>query len=174
MITLITGGSKCGKSAFAESLLDRHFTGGKYYIATMQPFGAEAQAAIQRHRTLRKGKGFATIEAYRNLQEVCLPGHCGVLLECIGNLCANEMFACEEIQNPTDTIICGIQTLSAYAEHLVIVTNEVGCDGIAYTAETQLYIRAMAEINRNISAIAENVIECVYGIPVILKGGIPC
>ena len=60
MTTLITGGSKCGKSSFAEKLLN-DFTGRKIYIATMQPFGADAFEAIERHRKMRAGKGFETL-----------------------------------------------------------------------------------------------------------------
>lgn len=172
MITLVTGGSKCGKSSLAERILDKSFVGGKYYIATMMPYGNDANEAIQRHRIMREGKGFSTIEKYTDINEIQLNQQCGVLLECIGNLCANEMFSGEKISYPTGKIIDGIKKLSA--EHLVIVTNEVGCDGFDYTAETQLYIKAMAEINSGIARFADNVIECVYGIPIVLKGEIPC
>ncbi|MGN0576267.1 MAG: bifunctional adenosylcobinamide kinase/adenosylcobinamide-phosphate guanylyltransferase, partial [Ruminococcus sp.] len=51
-MTLITGGAKCGKSKLAEKLLDS-FQGNKIYIATMLPYGDEAEAAIKRHRKLR-------------------------------------------------------------------------------------------------------------------------
>lgn len=174
MITLITGGSKCGKSSLAERLLDGFPDGGKYYIATMIPFGDEAEAAVARHRIMRSGKGFETVEKYTDIHELSFENGCGILLECIGNLCANEMFSNEEIKNPVTKIVNGIKSISQNSEHLVIVTNEVGCDGYEYTAETQFYIRAMAEINREIALMADNVIECVYGIPIILKGEIRC
>ena len=60
MITLITGGSKCGKSSLAERIICG-FSGKKFYIATMKPYGDEAFQAIERHREMRKGKGFKTI-----------------------------------------------------------------------------------------------------------------
>lgn len=56
MMILITGGSKCGKSAAAEAILDG-FEGDKFYIAAMEPFGDEAKKAIERHRVMRQGKG---------------------------------------------------------------------------------------------------------------------
>ena len=43
MTTLVTGGSKCGKSHFAEKLFDG-FEGRKFYIATMQPDSAEKRS----------------------------------------------------------------------------------------------------------------------------------
>jgi len=174
MITLVTGGSKCGKSSLSERILDRSFSGGKYYIATMQPFGNDAHEAIERHRKMRSGKGFVTIEKYTDVHEINISEKSGILLECMGNLCANEMFSGEKPDYPADKIISSVRKLAEHAEHLVIVSNEVGSDGITYTPETELYKKAMAEINGRTAQIADNVIECVYGIPVVLKGELPC
>ncbi len=43
---------------------------------------------------MRQGKGFQTIEQPRNLEDVTksMEDKCGVLLECMSNLVANEMF----------------------------------------------------------------------------------
>lgn len=56
----------------------------------------------------------------------------------------------------------------------MIVTNQVGGDGVKYSKETAEYIRIVGEINRRISEFADNVIECVYSIPVLLNGVRPC
>lgn len=170
MITLITGGSKCGKSSLAEKILDK-FSGRKYYIATMHPYGSEAHDAIERHRKMRYGKGFETIEKYTSLNEIVIPDKSTVLLECMGNLCANEMFG-DKIINPVQKITDSIRYLDSISEILVIVTNEVGADGINYTSETMEYISYMGEINRNVADFADNVIECIYGIPVVRKGAL--
>lgn len=173
MITLVTGGSKCGKSSLAEKLLDG-FRGRKFYIATMQPFGEEALEAIECHRKMRSQKGFGTIEKYTDIHEVTLPTDSAVLLECVGNLCANEMFSESGMCCPADKIVSGIKKLSETAAELIIVTNQVGSDGIDYAEGTAEYIRLMGEVNRRIAAFCNNVIECVYGVPVVLKGEIPC
>lgn len=171
MTVLVTGGSKCGKSHFAESLFN-NFSGEKMYIATMQPYGEEAFAAIERHRKMRSGKGFETIEKYTDIGRANVPENCGVLLECMGNLCANEMFCGEEITYPADKIIDGIKQFRSRTKLLVIVTNEVGSDGISYAEGTAEYIRAMGEINRRTAELSDLVVECVYGVPVPLKGTI--
>ena len=61
MITLITGGSGSGKSAYAEKYIchvsNEKGYKEKYYIATMQVFDDEGQRKIDRHRRLRAGKG---------------------------------------------------------------------------------------------------------------------
>ena len=173
MTTLVTGGSKCGKSSLAEKLLDR-FDGKKIYIATMQPFGEEALEAISRHRKMREQKGFGTIEKYTDIQDISLDNCSAVLLECVGNLCANEMFSEDGMCYPVDKIVSGIKRLSDSAAELVIVTNQVGSDGIDYAEGTAEYIRLLGEVNRRIAEFADNVIECVYGVPIVLKGAISC
>ena len=174
MITLITGGTKCGKSGYAEKILE-HFIGDKYYIATMNPVGDDAQEIIARHVKMRCGKNFITIECLRDIGSVEVTEGCGVLLECIGNLCANEMFVGSKIYKPAEKIVDGIRKLSEKTAELVIVTNEVGCEDIEkYSKETIGYIAQMGEINGKIAALADNVIECVYGIPVARKGSLIC
>ena len=171
MITLVTGGAKCGKSHYAEKIFENYF-GRKFYVATMQPYGDEALSAIERHRKIRAGKGFETIEKYTDIEKIELPKNCGILLECTANLCANEMFQDDETCDPTKKIIHGFEHLKSCSEMLVIVTNEVGGDGISYEKGTAEYIKIMGKINAKAAEISDNVIECVYGIPVPLKGRI--
>lgn len=168
MMVLVTGGSKCGKSSYAESLLEK-FNGTKIYIATMQPFGEDARAAIERHRKMRAEKHFTTVEKYTDLHELDIPSGCAVLLECMGNLTANEMFG--EIYNPSpaDKIMKGLRHIRESADMFVIVSNSVGCDGNSYTKETQKYIEVMAQINSEITAEADRAVECVFGIPLVIK-----
>ncbi|MBP0955979.1 MAG: bifunctional adenosylcobinamide kinase/adenosylcobinamide-phosphate guanylyltransferase [Oscillospiraceae bacterium] len=170
MLTVITGGSKCGKSSIAEDILSR-FNGKKIYIATMEPYCKEAHAAIERHREMRLGKGFETVEKYTDIHELDLPDRCGVLLECACNLMANEMFSAGE-KEPVRKIIKGIGKLSERASEVIIVTNSVGEDGIEYPKETMDYIKNMGILNCALSERADRVIEAVYGIPVMLKGSL--
>ncbi len=104
MITLITGGSGSGKSAYAEKYIchasNKKGFKEKYYIATMQVFDDEGQRKIDRHRRLRAGKGFITIEQLRDIKDAvsklqsenCLKTGRSALIECMSNLVANEMF----------------------------------------------------------------------------------
>jgi len=171
MLILITGGSKCGKSALAEKILSEYTT-LKYYIATMRPFGKDAHEAIERHRRMREGKGFVTVEKYTDIHEIIFPPKSCALLECIGNLCANEMFEKKECDT-VDKILKGITNLQKYCSVLVIVTNQVGEDGIFYSHGTMKYIETMGKLNQRIAAKADCVVEVVFGIPVVLKGALP-
>ena len=169
MMILVTGGSKCGKSRCAESLFDNH-TEQKYYIAAMKPFGEEAHAAIARHRKMRAEKGFLTVEQYTDINRADIADGCAVLLECMGNLLANEMFRGGEAADCTEKIISDVLRLYQRTSLLVIVTSQVGSDGIRYEAGTAGYITALGRINQALAAKADRVIECVYGIPVAIKG----
>ncbi len=169
MTILVTGGSKCGKSGFAEKILD-NYKGRKIYIATMEPYGDDAFEAIERHRKMRFGKGFETAEKYRSINELVIPENSAVLLECMGNLIANEMFVGDEIRDPAEKIISGIENLKNQTELLVIVTNEAGSDGIKYADGTMKYIEVIGRINQRIAGISDEVYECVFGIPIKLKG----
>ena len=92
MLVVVTGGSGSGKSAFAEDRVLSFGESRRIYIATMQAFDEESHRRIRRHRRMRSGKGFETIERCTELDELILPKNCVVLLECMSNLVANEMF----------------------------------------------------------------------------------
>lgn len=100
MFHLITGGSGSGKSLYAEEQTlwmskqnEKQKAGNPcIYIATMKPYGEETLKKIERHRQLRAGKGFLTAECYGRLDRICLPENSGILLECMSNLAANELY----------------------------------------------------------------------------------
>ncbi len=170
MLTVITGGSKCGKSSIAEDILSK-VSARKIYIATMEPFCEEAQAAIARHKKMRFGKGFEAVEKYTDIHELEIPAGCGALLECACNLMANEMFSAGE-KDPVGKIIAGIERLSGIACELIVVTNSVGGDGISYSPETMEYLKNLECLNRSLAERADRVIEAVCGIPLLLKGSL--
>ena len=194
MITLVTGGSGSGKSAYAESLLSS-CEGIKYYIATMQIYDAEGEKKVERHRKLRVGKRFLTIESpmnvgkiefacageveqaqYRQEAERKVQGSSekkSALLECMSNLTANEMFTKDGMKSEEEVvekIVSEMQTLSQKLDNLVIVTNNVFEDGVIYDAGTMEYLKALGRINAALARLADRVAEVVVGIPVELKG----
>ena len=158
MLVVVTGGSGSGKSAFAEETVLSLGEARRIYIATMQAFDEESHRRIRRHRHMRAGKGFETIERYTELDELLIPKDCVVLLECMSNLVANEMFR------------EGVKNLLSQAKHVVIVTNEIFSDGILYEEESEQYKKELGQINQKLAEMAEEVVEVVYGIPVWHKG----
>ena len=206
MVILVTGGSGSGKSEYAERLLTLLQKKNRIYIATMKPYGEESLERIRRHQLQRKDRGFTTVERYRDIgklaahktgsgsakqdedpEQNALPPHCGVLLECMSNLAANEMFdtenvcECPEKEGKEDgserlrrlcSKIChDIHDLAVNTDHLVIVTNEIFSEACDYMGDTVRYQELLGRINQRLGNMADAVVEVVYGIPVMLKGG---
>ena len=206
MVILVTGGSGSGKSEFAERLLTLLQKKNRIYIATMQPYGEESLERIRRHQLQRKDRGFTTVERYRDIGKLAahktgtgpakrdeapeqnvLPPHCGVLLECMSNLAANEMFdtesvsecpenewkedGSERIRRLCSKICHDIHDLAVNTDHLVIVTNEIFSEASDYMGDTVRYQELLGRINQRLGNMADAVVEVVYGIPVMLKGG---
>lgn len=170
MFHLITGGSGSGKSAFAESCILDFQGKNRIYIATMFPFDEESRRRIRRHREMRKEKNFSTIECYTGLSELEIGGDADVLLECMSNLTANEMYQENGAgENTPEQILAGIERLKHQVRNLVVVTNEVFSDGIAYDPDTMRYLSYLGKINQEMGRMADRVTEVVYGIPVPVK-----
>lgn len=179
MITLVYGGSSSGKSEFAENLVCSSQIQKKYYLATMK-YSKDTKERIHRHRVLREGKGFHTLEyavdisnALKELKEFetteshASEGKCILLLECMSNLVANEMFIDGEIKSAhqcADKILKEVEALEKQTDLLVIVTNNVFEDGRHYDSQTKEYMKALGMVNRQLAASAESVFEVVVGI----------
>ena len=194
MIALVIGGSGSGKSAYAEQMAVKAAGNGSlYYVATMQVYDEEGKKKVERHQKMRAGKGFFTIEQPRRLKEAAkkvatekvsagkvaaerVPAGKIVLLECMSNLVANEMFSEENLSAVMDEakikqlsheIISGVTALQDSCDILIIVTNQIFEDGIRYDASTMDYIRLLGDINRQIAERAEQVVEVVAGLSLI-------
>ena len=160
MFSIVTGGSASGKSEYAENIVPN--TGSRVYLATMEPFGTEAETRIARHRKLREGKGFKTIECPVNIGncfEACRGRH--VLLEDLPNLVANEMFSSHA--HSTAGIAEQILDLAHISESLICVTGILTADGRKYDESTMKYLKELAAIERTLAAHADRVIEVACG-----------
>ena len=191
MIHLVTGGSGSGKSSYAEEQIvkeNRRYDAPFFYVATMIPRGEETKEKIKRHQMQRLDLGFLTIEKYVDLEELKIPDNAGILLECVSNLTANELYREDkqsersEKEEPDSeglspgaydrayrAVINGVQQLSRQTEHLVIVTNEVHSDVNGYSRETECYRKLLGKINCELAKRADQVTEVVYGIPMEIK-----
>ena len=145
MKILIIGGSGSGKSEFAENMALKLKKNIVYYVACMMPFGEEGKRRIERHKKLRRGKGFVTVEQYRSIDKINVKDT--VIIECVSNLLANEI----------------------QADNIIVVTNSVSEDGIIYDKDTLRYIEELNLVNSRLAAWADSVVEVVCGLPVRVK-----
>ncbi len=180
MIHLIIGGSGSGKSAYAErfALACRRNDRRLFYLATMAPIGREAERRIERHRKMREGLGFETIEMQRSIGDLAdrndIKGSV-ILLESLSDLLANELFEPDGSMNDTDTvgtrIFSEIMKLDEETEDIIIVSDDIFRDGIGYTGETDRYMEILGKIHIWIAEASETVTEVICGIPRARKGG---
>ena len=188
MLYLITGGSGSGKSEYAEKVAADRFRllegkGQLYYVATMYPYDEESHKRIERHRRMRNGKGFVTVECFSHLEQVKAGKQDVILLECMSNLLANEMYleqgrikgnGNEAGEQMKAAILKPVLQLEKTAGGVVVVTNEVFSDGMEYEEETEKYCNLLGGINRQLGESADCVVEVVCSIPVRRKGEMPC
>ena len=166
---------------FRPGRAGRDLAGLKGYTAAYgHVFDEEGQKKVERHKRMRAGKGFVTIAQPTDIMQ-CLPalreaGGGVVLLECMSNLAANEMFDTEEpagSEQVAEKIVTQIGVLAQETEELVIVTNNVFEDGIVYDTSTMEYLRALGSINVRLAERSDVVVEVIAGIPVARKGKLP-
>ena len=185
MIVFVIGGSGSGKSEYAENLalklkeeaVCEYQDGALYeqfepapelvYIATMEAADRESRQRVLRHRAMRAGKGFTTREQSTHLEELAVSNHEILLLECLSNLTANEMFSpLGRKERAVEAIERGILHLAKHSRHLIIVGNNVFEDSVDYDGTIQVYIQEMAKIHQFVGSRAERVVEVICGIPV--------
>lgn len=206
MRALITGASASGKSKIAEDLAIS-LSPVRLYLATMQAYGEEGANRIARHRKMREGKGFLTIERSCGLdsldlsdpscfaknvsgEDEVLPDdvrffknahdgsiECVVLLECLGNLVASEMFledgSCLSAKEAFDRVERGIASLERQCSHIVVVGNDVGSSSGGYDASTLEYIKCIGMVSCSLASRYDVVAEVASGIPCVAKGRLP-
>lgn len=183
MILLVMGGSGSGKSEYAEGCAKSIRDNGRlYYLATMEVYGDEGKEKVKRHRKLREGKGFITIEQTKEIARLTEKyefDNIGdtILLECISNLVANEMFGKEGVNSPEEVVkkvVSDVCALSLKVADMVIVTNNIFEEIPSENEQTLGYIRALAKVNEELAKLADKTVEVVAGIPVPLEKGKGC
>jgi adenosylcobinamide kinase/adenosylcobinamide-phosphate guanylyltransferase len=170
-ITLVTGGVRSGKSAHALSLaLGRQ--GKRAFIATAEPLDGEMRERIESHRRER-GDAFLTVEEpldpARSLR--ALPADVAVaLLDCLTVWLGNLMHRGDGIDDAHPQVASLMELLKDPPFDLVIVTNEVGMGIVPHNDMARRFRDLAGRVNREVAALADEVILMVCGIPVTVKG----
>ncbi len=180
MLYVVTGGACSGKSEYAERLAMSKRTelgGGLYYIATMRAEDNESLERIASHRQRRRGKGFETIECPYDISSVKIEKNSVLLIECMSNLLANEMFIEKNmVSDKKDAIEHITEPIIALSQYncVIAVTNEVFSDGMSYDTMSMKYIELLGFINSELSAYSDGVFEAVCSVPIAIKGELQC
>ena len=176
MITLITGGARSGKSAYAESRAKNYEN--VLYIATAQAGGDEEMIRrIEAHKS-RRPASWRTAERDRDLAAV-IEGEDAALLDCVTVMLSNylwkysggddiideeksEGLCMEELKD----LIAAVRRSSC---DLFIVTNEVGSGIVPMHPVSRAFRDIQGRVNQRLAQAADEVYACISGIPVKIK-----
>ena len=165
-LTLILGGARSGKSAFAEQLALRQ--PNPIYIATAQAFDSEMQTRIAHHRA-RRNAAWTTVEEPRALAEaIRIHAHANriVLVDCLTLWLSNLMLAERTIETETEMLV---KALASAAGPIILVSNEVGLGIVPETPLARAFRDHAGRLHQQIAAIAQQVYFMVAGLPMTVK-----
>lgn len=169
-LSLVVGGARSGKSAFAEGLVTG--TGRpRRYIATAEAWDDEMRARIARHQRDR-GKDWTTVEAPLDLcgaLAMARPDET-VLVDCATLWLTNHLLADHDLKVETARLIDALATCPA---PVVIVTNETGWGIVPENALARRFRDEQGRLNQRLAAVADLVVTVIAGLPMVLKGRLP-
>lgn len=179
-IILVTGGSRSGKSSFAEQLYNGN--NDVTYIATAIVTDEEMQERIKMHKQSRN-QNWETIEGYKNLHKV-VPNIStqNILLDCVTVMITNLMFEIyadyeqiskEDIINLEKEITWQfesfIKEVRKQNKSLVLVTNEVGYGLVPEYKLGRIFRDVAGRINQKLALWSDEVYMVACGLPIKLK-----
>lgn len=175
-LALVLGGTRSGKSAFAEELAKK-WGEQVTYIATAACLDSEMELRIAKHRAVRPSH-WTTVEATHGVAEVIKQvAHNSqvILLDCLTLLVSNLVFAEENLepQEVERKVLAEINHLASVAKNspcpVIIVSSEVGLGLVPDNQLGRLYRDILGKANQIVGKAAANVYLVVAGIPVELK-----
>jgi adenosylcobinamide kinase/adenosylcobinamide-phosphate guanylyltransferase len=176
-LTLILGGARSGKSAYAEQYCKQR---GEpvLFVATATASDEEMKLRIANHRASRP-KHWITLEAPLQVGKAIrsAPRTPLVLLDCLTLLASNILLSMPEeveerdYQRALDEEID--ELLAAYESHpgeWLIVSNEVGLGLVPPFRLGRLFRDGLGRANQRLAAAVDTVLLMVAGIPLRVKG----
>jgi adenosylcobinamide kinase / adenosylcobinamide-phosphate guanylyltransferase len=169
-LTLVVGGARSGKSAFAERLLVQS---GRLrrYIATAEAWDDEMRDRIAQHQRDRAGD-WTTVEAPLDLPAALANAQPAeaVLIDCATLWLTNHLLADHDLAAQSDALITALTTCPA---PVVIVSNETGWGIVPENVLARRFRDEQGRLNQRLAAKAALVVTVIAGLPLVLKGQLP-
>lgn len=182
-IILVTGGSRSGKSAFAENMIKEQEK-KVLYVATSIPYDEEMKDRVRKHRE-RRPAHWETFEGYKDFQHEfkSLNHYDFILLDCVTIMVSNLMFdySGESLESMTKDDINRmeswiieqvdefIESASPHCESLIMVTNEVGYGIVPENKLSRVFRDIAGRVNQYIAKKAQEVYLVVCGVDLKIK-----
>jgi adenosylcobinamide kinase/adenosylcobinamide-phosphate guanylyltransferase len=170
MIQLILGGARSGKSRLAEQIAQDSAL-AVTYIATAQALDAEMQQRIAHHQMQRPAHWQLIEEPYslaERLQQIDMPNQL-ILVDCLtlwmSNLLMHEdanlqVMECQKL----------LDVLPKLQSQIILVSNETGLGIVPMGEISRKFVDESGRLHQQLGQIADKVVFCVAGFPMILKG----
>lgn len=168
-LTLVLGGARSGKSAFAEALAQGR--GRCVYVATAERVDDEMAQRIEAHRARREeaGEAWRTVEEPLDLAEAIrresAPRTC-LLVDCLTVWLGNLMHRGHDLAAARQALLA---SLAAAPAPVVLVANEVGLGIVPDNPMARAFRDHAGRLNQDVAALAGRVYFMAAGLPMTLK-----
>jgi adenosylcobinamide kinase/adenosylcobinamide-phosphate guanylyltransferase len=175
-IILITGGSRSGKSGYAQRLAES-LHGPRAYVATCPITDSEMKRRVARHKEARSASAWETIEEPLDLAGAIrrAGGYRVLLVDCLTLWINNLLYEAEGreafFSEEETTVYCRevIDACRAFSGTIIFVTNELGMGIIPENETVRRFRDCAGRCNQLMAAAAVTVTLVVSGIPLTLK-----
>ena len=169
-LTLVLGGARSGKSAYAEDLA-KNTAQTVVYVATAEVHDEAIEKRVALHKDSRPTH-WRTVESplqlANTLQEIT-DEKVTVLVDCLTMWVTNCLCA-EDKDLLKQEIDDFLGVLAALKGEIILVSNEVGLGVIPMGELTRDYVDTAGKLHQTIAAQADNVVMVVAGLPMAFKG----
>ncbi|EPN2082464.1 bifunctional adenosylcobinamide kinase/adenosylcobinamide-phosphate guanylyltransferase [Acinetobacter baumannii] len=170
MLQLILGGARSDKSRLAEQTaisMQLAVT----YVATAQALDPEMQSRIAHHQNQRPAHWSLVEEPLflaKTLQKIDRPNQI-ILVDCLTLWLTNlllledqniQQFECEQL----------LKILPTLESEVILVSNETGLGVVPLGEISRRFVDEAGRLHQALGQIANKVVFCVAGFPMILKG----
>ena len=170
MMQLILGGARSGKSRLAEQIA-KDSNLNVTYIATAQAFDHEMQARIDHHQAQRP-RHWTVIEEPLYLADCLIeldqPNQL-ILVDCL-TLWMSNLLMHENAELQIQQCQKLLDILPILQAEVILVSNETGLGVIPMGEISRKFVDESGRLHQQLGQIAEKVIFCVAGFPMMLKG----
>ncbi|MEG2434261.1 MAG: bifunctional adenosylcobinamide kinase/adenosylcobinamide-phosphate guanylyltransferase [Acinetobacter sp.] len=167
---LILGGARSGKSRLAEQIAQQ-LAQPVVYVATAQALDAEMQERIQHHQQQRPEDWELCEEPIylaEQLVKLDRPNQT-ILVDCLTLWMSNLL-----VQTDSNLQVQECQKLlevvANLQSELILVSNETGLGVVPMGQISRRFVDETGRLHQQLGQIAEKVVFCVAGFPMILKG----
>ncbi len=166
--TLILGGARSGKSAYALECAELA-ADTRVFIATAEALDEEMAARIAHHRAERH-ESWQTIEAPVDLADA-IAAHGdhdnALLVDCLTLWLSNVVHHERDVEIETAALVAAIENITG---NIFLVSNEIGLGLVPETPLGRSFRDAQGRLNQRVAAVCHVVEFIAAGLPIRLKG----